>query len=166
MKMMVGACSRAMTKSSRTIRLPGRCGCSPGVAKRILVAMAQRAQTWPSPMYFWTSSPPETRMKPGHSRSKSHRGAWFVPYPLVIEISIFDEHHSTPTLIQLVSRFSPMPSEAADSSWCGAPLRGPAASFRCREDHKGELPSHGRSVTSAVDLQILLWIKTTPLGAW
>mmetsp|Transcript_3192 Transcript_3192/g.9950 ORF Transcript_3192/g.9950 Transcript_3192/m.9950 type:complete len:221 (-) Transcript_3192:458-1120(-) len=38
MKMMEGACSRAMTKSSRTIREP-------------------------SPMYFWTSSDPETRMK-------------------------------------------------------------------------------------------------------
>ena len=37
MKMMLGACSRAMTKSSRTMRLP-------------------------SPMYFWTSSEPETRM--------------------------------------------------------------------------------------------------------
>mmetsp|Transcript_54302 Transcript_54302/g.122781 ORF Transcript_54302/g.122781 Transcript_54302/m.122781 type:complete len:214 (-) Transcript_54302:671-1312(-) len=38
MKMIEGACSRAITKSSRTIRLP-------------------------SPMYFCTSSPPETRMK-------------------------------------------------------------------------------------------------------
>mmetsp|Transcript_31574 Transcript_31574/g.82540 ORF Transcript_31574/g.82540 Transcript_31574/m.82540 type:complete len:328 (-) Transcript_31574:228-1211(-) len=37
MKMIDGACSRAITKSSRTIREP-------------------------SPIYFWTSSPPETRM--------------------------------------------------------------------------------------------------------
>jgi len=37
MKMMLGACSRAITKSSRTIREP-------------------------SPMYFWTSSEPDTRM--------------------------------------------------------------------------------------------------------
>ena len=38
MKMMLGACCRAMTNSSRTMRLP-------------------------SPMYFCTSSLPDTRMK-------------------------------------------------------------------------------------------------------
>ena len=38
MKMIEGACCRAMTKSSRTMREP-------------------------SPMYFWTSSEPDTRMK-------------------------------------------------------------------------------------------------------
>mmetsp|Transcript_42827 Transcript_42827/g.102084 ORF Transcript_42827/g.102084 Transcript_42827/m.102084 type:complete len:207 (-) Transcript_42827:345-965(-) len=56
MKMMVGACSRAMTKSSRTILLP-------------------------SPMYFCTSSPPETRMKQQLVWCATARASSVLPVP-------------------------------------------------------------------------------------
>mmetsp|Transcript_40418 Transcript_40418/g.130346 ORF Transcript_40418/g.130346 Transcript_40418/m.130346 type:complete len:212 (-) Transcript_40418:449-1084(-) len=56
MKMMEGACSRAMTKSSRTIREP-------------------------SPMYFWTSSDPETRMKVQSVWCATARASSVLPVP-------------------------------------------------------------------------------------
>mmetsp|Transcript_68121 Transcript_68121/g.210764 ORF Transcript_68121/g.210764 Transcript_68121/m.210764 type:complete len:259 (-) Transcript_68121:647-1423(-) len=56
MKMMEGACSRAMTKSSRTMRLP-------------------------SPMYFCTSSPPETRMKQQFVWCATARARRVLPVP-------------------------------------------------------------------------------------
>mmetsp|Transcript_38171 Transcript_38171/g.107903 ORF Transcript_38171/g.107903 Transcript_38171/m.107903 type:complete len:211 (+) Transcript_38171:215-847(+) len=56
MKMMEGACSRAMTKSSRTRRLP-------------------------SPMYFCTSSPPETRMKQQFVWCATARASSVLPVP-------------------------------------------------------------------------------------
>ena len=56
MKMMDGACSRAITKSSRTIREP-------------------------SPMYFWTSSEPETRMKVHSVWCATARASRVLPVP-------------------------------------------------------------------------------------
>mmetsp|Transcript_50681 Transcript_50681/g.130588 ORF Transcript_50681/g.130588 Transcript_50681/m.130588 type:complete len:217 (-) Transcript_50681:642-1292(-) len=56
MKMIDGACSRAITKSSRTMRLP-------------------------SPMYFCTSSPPETRMKQHCVWCATARASSVLPVP-------------------------------------------------------------------------------------
>lgn len=73
MKMMEGACSLAMTNSSRTIRAPGE-----KTAGRIKVTQlrSEKNVSWmemnlikmrmncsPSPMNFWTSSEPDTLMK-------------------------------------------------------------------------------------------------------
>mmetsp|Transcript_31080 Transcript_31080/g.100384 ORF Transcript_31080/g.100384 Transcript_31080/m.100384 type:complete len:207 (+) Transcript_31080:537-1157(+) len=56
MKMMDGACSRAITKSSRTMREP-------------------------SPMYFWTSSDPDTRMKVQSVWCATARASRVLPVP-------------------------------------------------------------------------------------
>lgn len=56
MKMMLGACSRAITNSSRTMRLP-------------------------SPMYFCTSSEPETRMKVQSVWCATARASSVLPVP-------------------------------------------------------------------------------------
>lgn len=72
MKMMEGACSRAMTNSSRTIRAPGE-GQAGGI--QVTKAVLKKESGWsefvemethgcsPSPMNFWTSSEPDTLMK-------------------------------------------------------------------------------------------------------
>lgn len=64
MKMMDGACSRAITKSSRTIRAPARQPEKTVIGKENLAQrFKRRARSSPSPMNFCTSSEPDTRMK-------------------------------------------------------------------------------------------------------
>lgn len=64
MKMMEGACSRAITNSSRTIRAPGGHRAQPGPEPTQPQGLPEPAPApLPSPMNFCTSSEPDTRMK-------------------------------------------------------------------------------------------------------